>query len=547
MKRTLYFCFCLFFLQAGFAQEQLTAADWQADLRFLQQTVHDDYPFLFKKVTAEKFDAEVEKFHRGIPQMADHEILAGFSRIVALFGYGHTDIGWYGGPVNYHRSRFNLYYFSDGLYVQGVHQDHRDALGARVTAVEGMPVDKALQAIRPLVPAENDQYFKAFGINLLAIPEALHAQGVTKELKTTVTLSLEKDGRAFEYSFPAPEATRLPVHYSLMPQEGEWLDARDQSQTPLYLQELDRISFFQYLPEQRTVYVRQSQIQDDPQEAIPDFYARVFDFIEKNEVEKLVLDLRLNGGGNNYKNKPIVTGIIRTEKIDQAGKLFVIIGRRTFSACQNLVNELDNYTNAIFVGEPTAENINFYGDNNRVELPHSKLAVYLSFAWWQDKPQWENADWLAPHLAAEMSFDDYRSNRDPVLQAALEFADDNFLLDPLAYLRGLFETGQVELLKSESVRLVRDPKYRFVDFEDQINQAGYQLLNGNRIQEAMFVFGLNTELFPGSANAWDSYGEVHWKAGQKEKAVEYYRKAISLDPDGPIGENARKMLKEMEK
>ncbi|MCB0683143.1 MAG: tetratricopeptide repeat protein, partial [Saprospiraceae bacterium] len=93
--------------------------------------------------------------------------------------------------------------------------------------------------------------------------------------------------------------------------------------------------------------------------------------------------------------------------------------------------------------------------------------------------------------------------------------------------------------KSESVRLVRDPKYRFVDFEDQINQAGYQLLNGNRIQEAMFVFGLNTELFPGSANAWDSYGEVHWKAGQKEKAVEYYRKAISLDPDGPIGENAR--------
>ena len=42
--------------------------------------------------------------------------------------------------------------------------------------------------------------------------------------------------------------------------------------------------------------------------------------------------------------------------------MFVIIGRRTFSACQNLVNELDNYTNAIFIGEPTAENINFYGD-----------------------------------------------------------------------------------------------------------------------------------------------------------------------------------------
>ena len=34
------------------AIEKLTAADWQADLRFLQQTVHKDYSFLFKKVTA---------------------------------------------------------------------------------------------------------------------------------------------------------------------------------------------------------------------------------------------------------------------------------------------------------------------------------------------------------------------------------------------------------------------------------------------------------------------------------------------------------------
>ena len=39
----------------------LTAADWQADLRFLQQTVHKDYSFLFKKVTTTAFDAEVEK------------------------------------------------------------------------------------------------------------------------------------------------------------------------------------------------------------------------------------------------------------------------------------------------------------------------------------------------------------------------------------------------------------------------------------------------------------------------------------------------------
>ncbi len=142
-----------------------------------------------------------------------------------------------------------------------------------------------------------------------------------------------------------------------------------------------------------------------------------------------MLDVRLNGGGNNYKNKPIVQGLLKS-KINQPGKFLVIIGRRTFSACQNLVNELDNYTEAIFVGEPTSENINFYGDNRRMELPKSKIPVFLSFAWWQDKPQWENADWLAPHIAVEMSFEDYRSNRDPVLETALKANTNGFIRNP---------------------------------------------------------------------------------------------------------------------
>ena len=160
--------------------------------------------------------------------------------------------------------------------------------------------------------------------------------------------------------------------------------------------------------------------------------------------------MRLNGGGNNYKNKPVVTGIIESKKINKPGKLFVIIGRRTFSACQNLVNEFSNYTNALFVGEPTAENINFYGDTRRVELPKTKTSVFLSFAWWQDKPQWENGPWLAPQLAVDMSFDDYRMNKDPVLEACLNFSDKDVVLDPMAHLKDLFMAGKMDAGRGRS-------------------------------------------------------------------------------------------------
>ena len=524
---------------------KLSSAEWQSDLKFLQQTVHKDYSFLFKNIKASEFDDAVDKLYKAIPSMKEHEVLAGFARIVASFKYGHTDIGWRESPVKYHVAPVSFYWFSDGVYAEGADKKYEMIVGAKLVKVEGIPVEKALAAVKPLVPAENDQYFKAYGLDYLTIPEALHAQKISKELKTTLTYTFEKDGKTFDQTITAVDAFRFPRQYGFVKTGDNWTSVRDQSVTPNYLKNLDKIYYYEYLPASKTVYVRQSQIQDDKSEAIPAFYKKVFDFIEKNDVERLVLDVRLNGGGNNYKNKPIVTGILESKKINQPGKLFVIIGRRTFSACQNLVNELHNYTNALFVGEPTSENINFYGDNRRVELPKSKLPVFLSFAWWQDKPQWENDQWLAPQLAVDMSFADYKTNKDPVLDACINFSDKDLVLDPMRHLRELFTAGKYDQVESEAKKMAADPKYRYVNFEQKINQSGYDLLNSKQLDAALYVFELNTKLYPKSANTWDSFGEANWKANKTDKAIEYYNKAIELDPKGATGDNARRMLIEI--
>ncbi len=546
MKKATLLALGLVLFASGMCQSGLTATDWQSDLRFLQQTVHQDYPFLFKKITAKDWDAGVEKLYSEIPSLQEHEIVAGLGRIVSSFQYGHTDIDWSAAPVKHHILPINLYWFKDGIFIEGARKDYEKILGARLLKVEGIPVEEALMAVRPLISAENDQFFKAYGLDFLLVPEALHAQKITKSLKSVLTLTLEKAGKTFEQTIPAVEAFRFPRKYSLAQQGGEWLSARDQSQTPYYLKNLDKIYYFEYLPEQKTVYVRHSQIQDDPAEAIPAFYDRVFAFIEKNDVERLVLDVRLNGGGNNYKNKPIVTGVIRCHKINQPGKFVVILGRRTFSACQNLVNELHTYTNAVFVGEPTSENINFYGDNNRVELPKSKIPVFLSFAWWQDKPQWENDDWLAPNIAVEMSFEDYRTNHDPILEAALKVTAGDAAVDPMLVLQDLFLAKKFEELEATAMKMIKDPKYRYVNLEKKINDTGYRLMNQGQLEPALYVFQLNTKLFPDSANAWDSLGEACWKTKQKDKAIECYNKAIELDPNGSVGANAKNMLKQIE-
>ncbi|WP_255444107.1 hypothetical protein [Robiginitalea sp. SC105] len=518
------------------AQEDLTAVQWQQDLALLKHTVHTDYPFLFKKITPEDFDRAVTELDEAIPQLAPHEILVGLARIVASFGYGHTVLGYWEGKIPYHELPLVFYHYDDGIYLQGVHRDYEQLAGARLLAIEGMPIAEVLERMLPVVPAENEQFTKAYGIHYLTYPEFLHAQGVTGSLKQEIRLSLERDGKLFEATVRSVPAERFPRQYGMVVPGEEWVESRDLSQTPLYLKNLDKIYYYQYLPEEKTVYVRHSQIQDEEGEDIPAFYDRLFQFIESHEVDKLILDVRLNGGGNNYKNKPIIKGIIRS-KIDAPGKFMVIIGRRTFSACMNLVNELSTYTNAIFIGEPTSENVNFYGDNRPVTLPNSGINAYLSFAWWQDKPQWENADWLAPHVATGMTFEQYRSNQDPALAAALAFNDSTFICDPMEHLTKLFMGGDLEAVRKEAAKMVEDPDYRFFDFEGEFDQTAARLMESGRLDEAIYVNSLNLEFFPESPGVWLRQGEILSLKGDLEGARAAFEKVQSL-ATGSVGKQA---------
>lgn len=528
MKKILSLLTLLLVFQLS-AQKTVSKEQWQQDLRFLQKTVNEDFSFLYKKVTAKEFNDAVDQFHDEIPNLEEHEIIVGISRMIALFKYGHTNISFHQKPYQFSQLPYNLYEFNDGVYIEGTHKNYPKAVGAKVITIAGKPVSEALEMIRPTVEEENPQYFKAYGINNARYPEVLHAQGVTSKLQSSIRLTLEKDGQQFEQVFNIlPNKERVPTYYGFVSKKEDWISARNQNATPLYLKNLDKIYFYEYLPEQKTVYVRHSQIQNDSSETIEAFYKRVFEFVEKNDVEKFVLDVRLNGGGNNFLNKPIITGIIRTEKINQTGKLFVITGRRTFSACQNLVNRLDNYTNAIFVGEPTAENINFYGDNRPVMLPNSRLTVRLSFAWWQDKEPWGNEDALSPQLSADMSFQEYTNNEDPVLEATFNFNPEGFIVRPMDHIRNLFVQGKMEELQKDIARMVQDPRYRFFDFEGKFINSGKLLLNQSQYRYAIGVFTMVTQVYPNSEKAWRYLGDGYAAIGEETKAKEFYKKAASI-------------------
>jgi len=78
-----------------------------------------------------------------------------------------------------------------------------------------------------------------------------------------------------------------------------------------------------------------------------------------------------------------------------------------------------------------------------------------------------------------------------------------------------------------------------VSNESELNACGYVLMAQGNLKEAITVLRINANLFPQSANCWDSVGEAYAKDGQKDKAIQAYEYVLELDPKN---ENAKVQL-----
>jgi tetratricopeptide (TPR) repeat protein len=81
--------------------------------------------------------------------------------------------------------------------------------------------------------------------------------------------------------------------------------------------------------------------------------------------------------------------------------------------------------------------------------------------------------------------------------------------------------------------------------ETKINTYGYNLINQKKIEDANKVLRMNVQLFPESANVYDSYGESFMLLGQKEDAIKYFEMAIAKDKDGVTADNSKKMIEKI--
>ena len=510
--------------------DQSDAQKWRDDLRFMAEEMPKAHRNLFHSTSREQFYTAVESLNKRIPTLARHEIILEMARIVAMVGDGHTNISPTRDPkIGFHSYPIRLYFFDDGLFVRAASREYADLVGSRVVGIGDSTVEQAYSAVRSIIGRDNEMGARFFAPFLLAMPEVLHALHIIDNMdKTRFTIERHGERKEVVLSKAEPADMLPPDTDTSWRLKTGWVDARESGQAPfpLWLHDPLNTFWYEYLPESGTVYVQFNQVANKDTETVEAFSQRLFDFAEAAPVARFVLDLRLNRGGNGELNRPLLLGIIRCTRIDRKGKFFTIIGRSTWSAAQFLVNDLERFTNTIFVGEPTGGKVNSYGDSRKITLPNSGITVRVSTLWWQQDER-DRRPWTAPQVAADLSFEDYRNSIDPALQAILQYAPE----EPLSRLlmKSLSMDEPAALIDAYG-KWKASPVNKYLDAEPELNTLGYQLLGMKRTTEAIAVFSLCVDEFPLSANAHDSMGEAYIQAGQPESAIRHYRKSLELNP-----------------
>jgi tetratricopeptide (TPR) repeat protein len=384
---------------------------WRYDVDQLVRRMEKVHYNLYAKVSREKFHQAVEALKGRINTLKDEEIAVGIQGILALVGDGHTILMWRQHDEPLLRYPVELYLFKEGLYVRAAAPQYAAIVGGKVLKIGNTDAPTALAAVAPLCSRDNAMGVKLQSPIFLTNPAVLSYLGIASGM-ANVALTIEKPGG------DKMTVNLKPISVTQRSMKGFVKANRNASgPEPISFQKNDESFWFEYLPERRLVYFQFNAVADKPKETLEQFCGRLCQFIDKNPVESLVIDMRNNGGGNNTLNRPLIHGLIRSDKVNRPGHLFVLVGRRTFSAAMNCSVDIERNTNAIFVGEPTGSSPNFVGETTVLRLPCSGLRVSCSSLYWQSSTPTDKRTWIAPELVAEPSIQAFAMNRDPGLDA----------------------------------------------------------------------------------------------------------------------------------
>ena len=387
-----------------------------ADVRALGGALEANHPNLFRNVSRARFRSEVESLARRAPALSDNELLVGLMRIAALPGVRNGHTGLFPLDAQHRRSLhfypLRVYDFADGLFVVD-EAGGRGLVGLRLVAVQGVPIGRLLELVRPLVPRDNASFLRGEAPHFTLVAEVLDGLGVEGGTGAR-ELTFERAGGERVTVTLAPIAREAFAQAFASPLHGVYQALPPQASAPLYLAQMGRPLWSRRVAGGRALYVGYNAVLA-PTIGVAD---RVVRLARDSRLRRIVVDVRLNGGGDNTTYSPLLAALA-SPQVNRRGRLYLLVGRATFSAAGNFAADVDRFTKALLVGEPTGGGVNHYGDATSVTLPATGWDVHVATTYVQRGASGDRRLAVDPDIRVDLTSGDYFAKRDPVLARAL--------------------------------------------------------------------------------------------------------------------------------
>jgi hypothetical protein len=379
---------------------------WSEDMNYLSSELPKKHRNLFFQKNEDEFFKEIAVIKESIDTLSDYEIKLQIAKIVASIGDAHTSVQL---PINL-LIPLEFYWFSDGIYVITAPLEYKHILYCKIIEVNKINIEKVITILSTVISYENETYLKS------QLPKYLPA------IELLYDLELVNDIESLELTFEdkSKKIRTLEINSIPLSESREMLnlinnDMVSNSNLPLYRRYSDKNYWFEYIDTYKTVFFKYNACRDMLYKDVVTFCTELIQFIKNHDLEKLVIDLRNNFGGNSSLLDPFIENIKHCSKVNKKGSIFVIIGRETFSSALLNAFSLKHNTSAILLGEPTGGKPNCYGEVQRFKLKNSGLTVSYSTEYYKIIED-DSMPSLMPDVNVTLTIQDYISNEDPCLK-----------------------------------------------------------------------------------------------------------------------------------
>lgn len=388
----------------------------------------------YKAVDRAEAKGRLSELRASAAPVSNARFVLALSRIAAMADNGHTGVFYRGQSPELGRVGVRLYAFGGEFVVVHAAPDHEDLLGGRLTAIDGAPVAKLREAARSLsggVESRRDLLANTF----LESPGQLHALGLAQS-PDRARYSFELgDGRRREAVLEVvspPGGSRDSTMALLSPERAPsgWRSLLAIEKTPWSLQDIAATMRLQDRPDLDAMVIQLRANVDGPG-SIAEFLGEADDQRRRAGRRHVILDMRMNGGGDLTRTRQWMSGLPGRLKGD--GRVVVLTSPTTFSAAISSIGYLKQAggSRVILVGEAPGDRLNFYAEGRPLTLPNSGVVVLMA----TERHDYLNGcrgyndchrfvvqspiavPTLDPDVPAPWKFKDYREGRDPGMEA----------------------------------------------------------------------------------------------------------------------------------